>query len=252
MFFIDADNALGSGSGDVDDAFAIALLVRSGAEIAAISAVGGNAPEPEAHANNLALCSLLDWRGPVLRASEARGVLRTFPGRILALGPLTNVSVATAAQEVIAVGSMLHTLGRWPPLWPHEFNLTEDREATRRLFESHVPLTLFPIDVVRKLKVRKRELLAIEGALGEALRDGSARWFRHLFWRGRGLRFPISDLPAALYALSEDGMRIEETTAQMRANAFLQFGKGTRRVKVCTDLDAKKLWERFLSVIRSV
>ncbi|HEU4887967.1 MAG TPA: nucleoside hydrolase [Thermoanaerobaculia bacterium] len=246
MFFIDADNALGSPRGDVDDAYAIAAMVRGGAEIAAISAVAGNTSEPLACENNARLARLLGWHGPVLRGSEARGVLRTFPGRILALGPLTNVAVATAASEVMIVGTMLHTRGRWPGFWPHEFNLIRDREATRKVFNSALPLTFFPLDVVRALSIRKRDLDAIQGELGEVLRQGSARWFRRLLLVKATRRFPVWDLAPALYALDEDGFTMEDTTATMRANTFVEFGKGTRRVRVCTQLDAKKLWERFL------
>ncbi|MFL6245071.1 MAG: nucleoside hydrolase [Thermoanaerobaculia bacterium] len=252
VFFIDADNALGSPTGDVDDAYAIAALVRGGAEIAAISSVAGNTPEALAYENNARLAKLLGWHGPVLRGAEARSVLRTFPGRILALGPLTNVSVATAASEVMIVGARLHTLGRWPGFWPHEFNLTHDREATHKVFASRLPLTFFPLDVVRMLRIRRRDLDAIEGELGDVLRHGGARWFRQRVLKKPALRFPMSDLIPALYALGEDGFTMEETTATMRANTFVQFGKGTRKVRVCTRLDAKKLWERFLAIVNSI
>lgn len=248
VLFIDSDNALGSSGGAVDDAYAIAAMVRGGAEIAAISSVGGNTSEPRAHENNTRLVRLLGWHGPILRGAEARGMLRTFPGRILALGPLTNVAVAAAASEVIVVGATLRTLGRWPGLWPHEFNLTQDRAAAHKVFASSLPLTFFPLDVVRMLSIRRRDLFAIEGELGNVLRDGSARWFRHLLMKKMKLRFPMSDLIAALYALGEDGLTLEDTTATMRANTFIEFGKGTRRVRVCTRLDAKKLWDRFLAI----
>jgi inosine-uridine nucleoside N-ribohydrolase len=249
VFFVDADNAFGSPSGDVDDAYAIAALVRGGAEIAAISAVGGNTSEALAYENNARLARLLDWHGPVLRAAEARGMLRTFPGRILALGPLTNVAVATAASEVMIVGATLHTRGRWPGLWPHEFNLTEDRAATQKVFASHLPLTFFPLDVVRMLSIRRHALDPIEGELGEVLRKGSARWFRHRLLKKGTRLFPMSDLIAALYALDEDGFTMEATTATMHANTLVEFGKGTRKVRVCTRLEAEKLWERFVTTL---
>ena len=249
VFFIDADNALGSPHGDVDDAYAIAAMVLAGAEIAAISAVGGNTPESLAYENNARLAKLLGWHGRLLSGSEARGMLRTFPGRVLALGPLTNVCVATAASEVMIVGARLHTLGRWPGFWPHEFNLTEDREATHKVFASALPLTFFPLDVVRMLSIRRGDLDAIEGELGDVLRRGSARWFRHLLLKKAKLRFPMSDLIPALYALGTDGFTMEDTTAAMRRNTLMAFGKGTRRVRVCTRLDAATLWARFLAIV---
>ena len=251
MLFVDSDNALGSPRGDVDDAFALAALMRSGAEIAAVSSVAGNTSEERAFANNARLATLTGWRGPLLRASEARPLLHTFPDRILALGPLTNVALATAASEVIVVGATLHTFGRFPPLWPHEFNLTKDRAATRKLFASHVPLTFFPLDVVRRLRVRRHDLDAIEGALGEELRRETARWFTHLRLVRGTSRFPVYDLAAALYALDEDGFTMEQTTATMAASTFVRFGRGTREVLVCTRLNAPLLWERFLALCRT-
>jgi inosine-uridine nucleoside N-ribohydrolase len=249
MFFIDTDNAFGSSRGAVDDAYAIAAMIRGGAEIDAISAIAGNTSEALAYENTMRLCARLGWRGPVLRATEARAMLRTFPGRILALGPLTNVAVATAASEVMIVGSMLRTRGRWPGFWPHEFNLTEDAQATHKLFASSLPLTFFPLDVVRMLCIRKRDLHDIEGSFGEELRRGSARWFRQRLLKKATPLFPMSDLIPALYALGEDGITIEETTATMRANTLVEFGKGSRNVKVCTKLDGAKLWERFVRIV---
>ena len=246
MFVIDTDNAFGSPKGDVDDAYAIAAMIRGGAEIVAISAVGGNTSEPLAHQNNLRLAQLLGWTGPVLRAAESRPMLRTFPGRILALGPLTNVAVATAASEVMIVGATLRTLGRWPGLWPHEFNLTKDKDATHKVFASAMPLTFFPLDVVRKLSIRRRDLADITGAFGEELRRGSARWFRHRLLKRASFRFPIWDLVAALYALDPDGLTMEDTTATMRESTLIEFDKGSRKVRVCTSLDAVKLWKRFV------
>jgi inosine-uridine nucleoside N-ribohydrolase len=43
--FIDSDNALGSPCGDVDDAFAIAALLRSGVPVAALASASGNTSE---------------------------------------------------------------------------------------------------------------------------------------------------------------------------------------------------------------
>ncbi|HYI08342.1 MAG TPA: nucleoside hydrolase [Thermoanaerobaculia bacterium] len=249
MLFVDTDNALGSPRGDVDDAYALAALVKSGVEIAAISSVAGNTTEPLAYENTVRLCRLLGWRGPVLRATEARPVLHTFPGRIVALGPLTNVCTATAASEVIVVGATLHTLGRWPPVWPHEFNLTRDRAAALKVFESHLPLTFFPLDVVRKLWVRRRQLEPIAGALGEELRRETARWYRHLrLVRGTG-RFPIYDLAAAMYAIDETGFTMEDTTAEMKRSTLVRFGRGTRPVRVCTRVDVGVVWGRFVRLV---
>lgn len=51
---------------------------------------------------------------------------------------------------------------------------------------------------------------------------------------GRGST--IYDLAAALYALDPRGFTFVETTAVMRPNTLLEFGRGTRQVKLCTGL----------------
>ena len=252
MLFIDTDNAMGSPAGDVDDAFAIAALVQSGIPIAAIASVAGNTSEPRAFENNRRLTEILGWRGPLLHGgTEARTALSSFEGRVAALGPLSNVIAATRASEIVIVGANRSSRGRWPPAWPHEFNLTKDVASTLELFRGNVPLTIFPLDVARALWVTRRDLDAIGGPLGDFLRAGAVRWFRRLrLVKGTG-RFPIYDLAAALYLLDEDGFTMERTTASMRPNTFIEFGSGTRAVKVCRALDRQRLWQRFVTSLRA-
>ena len=248
MIFIDTDNALGSPSGDVDDAYAIAALIRSGIQIDGIATVAGNTTERQAYANTEDLAAMLDYRAPVLRSDEARQLLRSYPGRIVALGPLTNVAGARAASEIILVGGYLRTAGRWPPLWPHEFNLTHDRVSALEVFRSGLPLTIFPLDVARTLYVRRGDLDLLAGPLGEYLRSGTQRWFRHLRMVRFSGKFGIYDLAAAMYLIDPEGFTIIETEAEMRPNTFLEFRRGTRPVRVCTALDRDRLWQRFLQL----
>jgi inosine-uridine nucleoside N-ribohydrolase len=264
MFFIDADNAMGSPSGDVDDAFAIAGMVRAGAPIAAISSVDGNTSEPLAFQNNRTLCTLLGYSGPLLRAREAVPAMTTFGGRLLALGPLTNVAAAKPpAAEIILVGGNSVSRGRWPPLWPHEFNLTKDRAAARAVFAAEAPLTIFPLNVARELWVRAEDLQSIGGELGAWLRKESARWFKHLMRVRLTGRFPIYDLAAALYALDPAGFTMDRTLARMHGNTYIEFDAKDkapadagapfahiREVTVCRGLRRRELWQRFLSLLR--
>ncbi len=248
--FVDSDNAMGSPAGDVDDAYALAALVRSGLPIAGLAACAGNTAEELAHRNNERLAAVLGFAGPLMRAREAAAALRGFTGRIAALGPLTNVVGAEAAAEIVLVGGTLHTRGRWPPLYPHELNLTFDARAAHAVFASAVPLTIVPLDVARGFWVRERDLDDITGAFGELARRESKRWFRRLLWVRRTRRFAIYDLVAALYLIGGQGLTMEETTAAMRPNTLLEFGRGSRPVKVCTTLDRELLWERFLALVR--
>lgn len=237
--FVDSDNALGSPRGDVDDAYAIAALLCAKAPVVAIGACDGNTSAEQAYQNNVRLANAFAFEGPVLRAHESREFLKDFTGRVLALGPLTNVVDAKHAAEIVIVGGNSATRGRWPPTWPHEFNLTHDRASARRVFDLDVPLTIFPLNVARELWI------TIDQVPQFFLAD-SRRWFRYLRLVRFTTRFAIYDLAATLYALDPSDFTFIDTTAVMHPNTFLEFGRGTRRVKVCTALDREALWGRFI------
>jgi len=99
---LDTDNALGSPHGDVDDAFALAALLRSGLPVAGLASVGGNTSEARADRNNRRLAALCGFSGPFFRGVEAGEVPDRIdrapelwsgaPVRVVALGPLTNLA----------------------------------------------------------------------------------------------------------------------------------------------------------------
>src|SRR5689334_7124241 len=125
MLLLDTDNALGSPTGDVDDGFALAALLRSGLPVAAVASVAGNTGEARAFANNRRLGELAGYSGRYLRGARApmpedserideAADLWAAPGepiRWLALGPLTNLAAVLARfpapriTEVVLVGS---------------------------------------------------------------------------------------------------------------------------------------------------
>jgi inosine-uridine nucleoside N-ribohydrolase len=258
---IDTDNAAGSPMGDVDDAFALAALLRSGLPVAAVASVGGNTSEARADANNRVLGELCGYGGPYLRGVEAgevpdridRVVWTGGPFRFLALGPLTNLAAVLdhrpAISEAVLVGGNLSSRGRFPPWWPHEFNLTKDPEATRAVFASDLPLTVVPLDVARRLRIGPRELAALPGDLGEILRHHAARWVRRSLLIRGSFRFPVFDLAAAAYAIDPSLVTVEETRARLHPNLWLEFGQGGRAVRVVRTLDAEAIWRLFADLV---
>ena len=105
--------------------------------------------------------------------------------------------------RVALVGGNLSSRGRWPPVWPFEFNLSKDAPAARALFASGVPRAVYPLDVCRALTVGAGELLALGRAspLGAHLARHAWRWWAYAPLRYRSLRFPLWDLVPALDAL---------------------------------------------------
>lgn len=268
----DSDNGLGSPRGDVDDGLALIALFRSGLPIAAVASVFGNTDEWRAHANTRALAALCGYEGLILAGagrrlrrgaslSEASRFLIDGPGpwRVVALGPLTNLAAAIEARsdvaghiaEVIAVGGNRASRGRWPPLWPYEFNLTADRRATRVVVESGIPLTLVPLEVARRMMVTPADLAELAGALGEHVRNHAARWFRRaLLLRGRRA-FPVWDLVAALCVVDPASCETERTVARLHPNGWLELGAGTRPVTLVRAFDPRALWRHFVRLAQA-
>lgn len=257
---VDTDNALGSPEGNVDDAWALAVLWASHVAIVGVSTVYGNTSVDEAQANTRTLAKTCGYAGPVTRGASAPGEdpqmdvfeVDAATTRILALGPLTNVAVVVDRPwaEIVVVGSNTTTLGRYPPHWPHEFNLTADRRASRRVFAANVPLTFVPIDVADSLRIDRARLERLEGSVARVLRCGSERWLRR-----RALRFSrsfrVCDLVAALYLITPESFRMRATTARMRSNTFIDYGRGERPVTVCDGFDPELLWDATESLINS-
>lgn len=261
--FVDTDNALGSDRGDVDDGFALAALFTSRRPVSAIASVWGNASEPESHRNSIALAHVCGGQGQFARGAGAAGGRRTpasrllacasEPSRVLALGPLTNVAAAleenpSSIAELITVGSNLSSWGRWPPYFPHEFNLTQDPWATRTVMQATCPITVVPLDVASRLRADSKSLARLPGAVGEYLRDGSRRWLRRNYWRGRR-SFAVWDLVAAMYVLSPDLFRVEARAASARANGGVSYRDSGRIVQVIVDYVPSTVWQVFETLV---
>jgi inosine-uridine nucleoside N-ribohydrolase len=259
MLLIDTDNAAGSPSGDVDDAFAIAALLLSGLPVAAIASVAGNTTEAWADRNNRVLGELCGYSGRYLRGVQAGDVpdrieragdlWRDGPVHFVALGPLTNLAallpLRPVISEVVLVGGNRTSKGCFPPWWPHEFNLTKDPTATRAVFASDLPLTVVPLDIARRLRIGPRELKTLPGEPGEFLHRHSARWRRRSLLIRGSRRFPVFDLAAAAYAIDPSLVTVEETRATLHRNLWLEFGRGERRLRVVRDLDLEGIWRLF-------
>lgn len=267
--FIDSDNALGSRFGDPDDGFAIAALLKSGLSIAALSSVRGNTSEEQADRNNRRLGKLCGYGGPYLRGSNRSGGLRDVPSdaasfllnahsvlRVAALGPLTNIAEAIEKstnlnhiKEVIVVGANTSSIGKWPPIWPHEFNLTKDPRATRVVFNSSIPLVFIPLNILSTMRVSRRELAELHGEAGTFIQRHSGRWFHRVLFVKWQTWFRVCDLVAAMFLIDPEGARMEQTVARLHGNTRVEFGSGSRSVSVMRGFDQERWWRRFVELV---
>lgn len=267
--WVDTDLALGAQRGDVDDGFALsAILCSPAARLLGISTVSGNAPADVAHACTGELLAAVGQRHPLLLGARRPGedtvaaeAIAALPAgtAVLALGPLSNIAAALARDPSLAaritvylVGGNLSSRGRFPPVWPHEFNLAIDPAAAAAVFAAPLRRRVHPLDACGRLLVSTRDLHAIAGAspLGAYLVQNSLRWWLLSPLRLRALRFPLWDLAPALDFL--DLLPAETTTHHVRLH-----GRGLLRpdpTAPATDfihsLDRPTALQNFLALLR--
>jgi len=267
---VDTDVALGAPRGDVDDGFALAALLaahrRGRIHLLGISTVFGNATAAVSGdcARELARCAgaavpVVAGAEEASRETAAAEAIADLPAgvELLCLGPLTNVAMACrrnpslpAAISLRAVGGNLSSRGLLPPLWPHEFNLALDAKGALAVLEDRwKSLTLYPLDIVRRLDVGAREVGALRdrGPIGKALERGSRRWLVRARWRHPlRRRFPLWDLPAALDLL---GLLSGEFAVRSPARgARRYFGPG-RELRFLVSFDAARAWSSFRDLL---
>lgn len=264
-FVIDSDNALGSPFGDVDDAFAIAAMLKSSTRVKAIHSVFGNSFESLVYQNHLALASLCGYEGDVHHGAakprsgptEASRHLAacTEPLRILSIGPLSNIARALVdnpnfpaqVRELIFVGANFHI--PLPALRFFDFNQSKDPKAMRGVFDSNLPLTCVPCNIARRLRVTEKDLQDLGGRLGEHLRVNSRRWFLRARLLKGSAAVPLWDLVASLYVLRPELFTVLETRAVLGRFGDVSFGLGTGRpVKLVIDYDPQEIWKAFLAL----
>ncbi len=263
--YVDSDNAIEARRGDVDDAFAVAALLRSGLTVA-LGAVAGNTSAREAMAGNREIARRCGFSGLLLSGrergerepSEAARWLAATTGtiRVAALGPLTNVADALRidgglegrVEELVLVGGNKESSGRWPPVWPFEFNLWKDRDAASALFASRMPLTIVPLDVAKRIMVRGKEIEALSGEIGSYLCARSRRWLlRARLLKARNA-FPVWDLVAAMLLIDRRPFLIERTRVRFTKRGLLEFGHGEREADVVVSFDRDQLWRAFVGM----
>lgn len=216
--WIDTDNAMGSGSGDIDDAIAISALFAAHRPILGVSTVFGNTAQNQSFRNTQGLLNHFGYKGPCYAGANtptdsnnsASGAISqiTQPFTLLALGPLTNVAWALKKnpelkkwiKEIVFVG--LNYNFRAPTWRFFDFNVWKDPISTQFVFTQGLPITVSPCNVARNVRMSSQDLKVIPGPLGKNFQLNSKRWFL----RSKLLKFsntiPVWDLCASLYVIN--------------------------------------------------
>ncbi|MFB6141195.1 MAG: nucleoside hydrolase [Halosimplex sp.] len=172
---------------------------------------------------------------------------------VVAIGAPTNVASALRTAPDIAEDIVVVWLGGQPHSWhtAREFNLMQDYEASRTLFDSGVPLVQVPCknvaEHVRTTVPELREHLPDQGELGE-----------FLFERFSGYRSDERDLrvwskeiwDVAPIAYLVDHETVPTALAHAPTlNRELQYGRDPNRhlVRVATDADRDRIFDDFFA-----
>jgi inosine-uridine nucleoside N-ribohydrolase len=259
--WIDTDVALGAPRGDVDDGFALAALLRAATvEILGISTVFGNTRSDLAADAARAIVELSGQKVEVIEGASAPGritraaeaIARLPPDTVLlALGPLTNLVHAPEHVELRAVGGNLSSWGRWPPLWPFEFNLAKDAEAAQHLFASGIRRRLYPLDACCSLAVgisQLRQFAASADPLARHLARGSWRWLAYSPLRYRALSFPAWDLVPALDVCGLLPARFDLRRLRLEGRGLLVPDARAAEAYCLRELDPTQAWQNFTTL----
>jgi inosine-uridine nucleoside N-ribohydrolase len=247
--WIDTDLALGAPTGDIDDGFAVAAVALAAAlyprevELLGVSTVAGNAPARRAHECAIRLLAALGSPVVAIPAEQApQALLQLPPGSsLLAIGPPHNLVAAATRDPTWAARTSVRVVGTVSRPWRHPFlrcyclNFARGREVAEAFFRLQFrERRLFPLDIVRQLRVGAAELDALRatGSAGAYLADHSGRWLRQARWRYRSRSFPVWDLVAALDAIG-------------RLPGSALAADGTLRA-----FEAAGAWSEFLALLR--
>jgi len=261
-WWVDTDNALGSGKGDIDDAFAVAhMMSRLDPTSVMFTPTCGNASLAHALTNTTKLNQRLFQNRHCV--SDSPDQLRDFAKlshapdgqriKVLALGPLTNIAQAwerrtlseSDIEEISVIGLNSATTGRWPPFFPMEFNITQDLASFRRVWESPVPLRIFPLNTIKSLRFAPKDLQRMSPQMSKIFSPEVRRWIRRCtLLKGRRW-FPVWDLCAAVYATHPHFFTFVKSFGKLHANGFVKFGDVDRPVLLLESFDEKAVWQAF-------
>ena len=176
-------------------------------------------------------------------ARANRGVLT-----LIALGPLTNVAKALKREhrivewlkEIVVMGGALDVPGN---VTPHaEFNIFDDPEAAKLVFDSGASIRLIGLDVCRKAEVtRADEDWFRGGSQGERLVSRIITgWLK---MRGGDEAYSLCDPLAVAAAIRPDLFKFARANVSVETDDSSRRGKtsagyGTGNVMVATDVQA--------------
>ena len=173
-------------------------------------------------------------------ALKHRGRLELF-----AIGPLTNVAEAIAADENFAASlHHLYIMGGAFWLEKAEHNIKCDPEAADIVFRSGIPMTVCGLDVTKRVWLREPDMVRVReegGDIGAILEDQVRRWWAFIGANENNPHDPLAILPAIrpeLFRFEQCDVRVEFDGDDPGRTRPDRCGAGSVRIAADVDVEA--------------
>jgi len=273
---------------DIDDAFALALVVSSAElELVGVTTVHGPVEKrariarkllnragavdipvipgfhgcgSEDHEPNQAVWAAGTGLQPPAQAAVDYILeeIEAAPGEIavVAIGPLSNIgkcietesAIVGKIAELVIMGGSVRR-GYGDASRPEvEYNIGCDPAAARKVFESGVKLTVVPLDATRVLELPREQIRALESS-GAALAHAVTQLL--VLWQGTGQRLPVLHDPLAVAAVFDRTIgRFEPMRLEVTSDGWtVERPGGPANASVCLEADANRLFDLVIGRI---
>jgi purine nucleosidase/pyrimidine-specific ribonucleoside hydrolase len=170
---------------------------------------------------------------------------------LVALGPLTNVALALAADgpalarvgRIVVMGGAVDVPGNTTA--DAEFNLHVDPEAAAQVFEAGLPLDLVPLDATRQVRLARHDLEERLGDRPALLATRILAFTRHAFRQDGGMY--LHDPLAVAVALDPTLVEWELSRLEIHDDGATRRVPGTPNCRVARQVDSARFLPVFLA-----
>ncbi|MER5647520.1 nucleoside hydrolase [Streptosporangium sp. NPDC002524] len=188
------------------------------------------------------------------------------PVTVLATGPLTNLAwclehhprLAARIEEIVFMGGALDVAGNVHQPGHDgtgEWNVYWDPDAVKRVFDSDVPITMFPLDVTNRVPVTAGFAETFGRAYGEQVSDlaGSLLALTFGTLETTGLPYCCWDSLTTSYLADQDICTFEtvrcDVVTRSASQGRIVRSAGGRAVRCARSVDADRFYRHFLTTL---